>query len=295
VEVITGPVSTKLGRQKIKLGSQRFLSSLEWHPNARVFDGLSSRYQICDKSQLSGLVFQVRDTSLKLRDDYLFLSGLHYAYALSNVLAFEFYGFHEGSGIQLANFDLFNIGARVSGAKGWLVYEEEFIYQLGTVADVDKYAFFNATRLGIKHPKKGYAAVGGLDILSGDKKAGGESLYIANYFFAHAYFGWMDYFVVNPANGVMDIRLDLELPVHEILHIKSQNHYFLQQDKNPENDKPYGFEFDLEMHGRFFKNSNIVLGAGLFIPDEGARLLASAGNSDDEPGLFFYLMPIFNF
>ena len=60
-------------------------------------------------------------------------------------------------------------------------------------------AYYLATRLGAKVGKHKFSL--GYDVMSGDN---GEddtfNVYMNNYTFAHAYFGWMDYFVVNKAH-----------------------------------------------------------------------------------------------
>lgn len=287
-----GPVSLKAGRQKVKLGSQRFISSLEWHPNARVFDGVTGVYTMGEKASLTGLAFAVRDTNVKSLENYLSLYGLHYQSALAPVAKVEFYYFHDISGSDLGNYQLYNIGARVHGDAGPLFYEEEFQWQDGRKGG-DKAAFYNATRLGVKVPKVIKVALG-FDMMSGSDDGTMENTYVANYYFAHAYFGWLDYFITNPATGVMDFRLDIDLPLHEKVLVKSQNHYFMQAAPLDGADDPYGMEFDLEIHGKFFAKSKIVLGGGLLVPDKGVTAI-NAKLTDDEVAFKIYLMPIFNF
>lgn len=51
-----------LGRMKMSLGAGRFLSTLEWSPTARQFDGLAANLRV-DKLNVTGFGFQVRDTT----------------------------------------------------------------------------------------------------------------------------------------------------------------------------------------------------------------------------------------
>ena len=74
-------------------------------------------------------------------------------------------------------------------------------------------------------------------------------------------------------------------------------------------DDAYGQELDAEVHVAWFPKSNIVLGAALFIPDDGAFRLPAASqafvptataklvdkNTTRENGYFLYFMPTFNF
>ncbi len=291
--VALGPVSIKLGRQKLALGSQRFISSLEWHPNARVFDGASSVYKMGEAASLTALALLVNEASPTAAEGSQSLYGLHYARKLLDVLRLEVYGFYEYSdNMADAGFSsLANLGARIHGKAGVFLYEEEFQYQLGEVGSTDKSAFFNATRLGAQFTNQ-FKASFGFDMMSGSDDGSMENTYLAKYFFAHAYFGWMDYFLANPATGLMDFRVDLDLALGEKLAVKSQNHYFLQAAPIDPNDNAYGWEMDLELHAKILPKANIVLGAGLFIPEEGIQ---TVGMADDEASFQFYFMPIFNF
>jgi hypothetical protein len=47
-----------------------------------------------------------------------------------------------------------------------------------------------------------------------------------------------------------------------------------------------------------YPKSNIVIGAGVFLPGDAATALPAArlaANVNDGPGYFFYFMPVFNF
>jgi hypothetical protein len=111
--------------------------------------------------------------------------------------------------------------------------------------------------------------------------------------------------VGNPAFGVMDLRFDADIGLlpgangNPRVTLKPQFHYFLPQAAPSNMEDAYGSEFDLEAHIAWFPKSNIVLGAGLFVPGDGAFRLAAAGlpnaNATKENGMFLYIMPVFNF
>jgi hypothetical protein len=156
----------------------------------------------------------------------------------------------------------------------------------------------------------------GLDIMSGDDNATDNDFhtYRANYYFAHNLYGWMDYFGANPRYGVMDYRVDGEfgfLPGPNgtpRVTLKPAYHFFTPQAAPSAIDDPYGSEIDLEAHVAWFPKSNIVFGAGLFIPGDDAYLLGAASQASPgvgkatlvkggakENGVFLYFMPTFNF
>lgn len=315
-----GMFKTAVGRQKMQLGAGRFLSSLEWSPTSRAFDGLSFNVNL-EPGNLTGLAFLVRDTNAATVKDHVLLTGLYYSHQLGPDMVVEGFGFYDRSrlpapgGAASLNHDLYYVGERVAGKAGIFTFEEEFIWQggeaagAGALADRTSAAFQLAARLGVVLGNRKINA--GLDIMSGDADAaaGDDELntYRANYYFAHAYFGWMDYFIVNPRAGVMDYRIDASLPFlpnaagNPRVTVVPQYHFFTPQNAASGQDDAYGQEFDLEVHLGLYPKSNIVLGAGLFVPGDGAIAanlpVSRRGNkaNSTQNGMFLYIMPVFNF
>jgi hypothetical protein len=316
VAVEEGNFKTALGRQKMTLGAGRFLSTLEWSPTSRAFDGWSFNYKVGETGNLTGLSFLVRDTNTAAKDDALLLSGLYYSHQITPDIVAEGYGFYDRSrlattyaGDVTQNYDLEYLGERVAGKAGLFAFEEEFIYQMGDASmggkAMDNMAFQLATRAGIVMGN--YKANAGLDMMSGDDTPGDDEIhtYRANYYFAHFLYGWMDYFTNNPKYGVVDYRLDGDfgfLPGangNPRVTLKPQYHFFTPQAAPSGQDDPYGQELNLEAHLAFYPKSNIVLGAACFFPGKSAIKLPAAKITNDafskQPGYFLYFMPTFNF
>lgn len=324
VAVEQGIFKTALGRQKMTLGAGRFLSTLEWSPTSRMFDGWSGNLNL-DPVNVTGLAFLVRDTNQIVTKDHDFLGGLYASYQINPDIVAEAYGFYDQNRLSTthngditSNYDLQYYGERAAGKTGILSFEEEFIWQGGELtakgAERTSAAFQLATRLGIVIGN--HKATLGLDMMSGDDDTTDTEFhtYRANYYFAHNLYGWMDYFVANPRYGVIDYRFDGEfgfLPGptgNPRVTIKPAYHYFTPQAAPSGFDEPYGSEFNLEAHIAWFPKSNIVLGAGLFLPGKDAFLLPAASQrspgaptavltktASKENGVFLYFMPTFNF
>ena len=312
-----GPVKVALGRQKMTLGGGRFLSTLEWSPYSRSFDGLSFNYHIGDNGNLTGLSFLVRDTNAATIDDRVLLSGLYYSHQITPDIVTEAFGFYDQSrlgntiysGDTTSSYDLQYLGQRIAGKINMFTFEEEFIYQMGEMSfkgvNRDNKAFQLATRAGVAMGN--YKANLGFDMMSGDDKPTDNEIhtYRANYYFAHNLYGWMDYFVNNPKYGVIDFRVDGDFAFlpnasgNPRVTIKPQYHYFMPQSAPTGQDDPYGQEFNLEAHLALYPKSNMVFGAGVFLADKsavklGAAKILNAANSK-QPGWFLYFMPAFNF
>lgn len=321
-----GIFKTAVGRQKMSLGAGRFLSTLEWSPTSRAFDGASFNLNL-DPGNFTGIAFVVQDVSNTAIKDHAMLSGLHYSHQITPDIVAEAYGFYDRSrlpsvyaGDTSSNYDLQYFGERVAGKIGLFTFEEEFIWQGGEMnmrtGSRDNAAFQLATRLGLAIGN--HKANIGVDAMSGDDTPADDEItnYRASYYFAHNLYGWMDYFVVNPKFGVVDYRVDADfafLPGPSgapRVTLKPAYHYFVPQSAPSGLDDPYGQEINLEAHIAWFPKSNIVLGAGVFLPGDNAFRLGPASQgvvqtgsvpsplratSDPENGYFLYLMPTFNF
>ncbi len=327
VAVEQGIFKTALGRQKMSLGAGRFLSTLEWSPTSRVFDGWSGNLNL-DPGNLTALCYLIRDSSNTLIQEHDLLSGLYYSHQINPDIVAEAYGFYDqsrlpityaGEALAASASDLVYLGERVAGKVNMLTFEEEYIYQGGELnfggTDKTSLAFQAAARVGVAMGN--YKANLGVDMMSGDDTPTDNDYhtYRANYYFAHALYGWMDYFVANPKTGVIDYRLDgdfgfLPGPTgNPRVSLKPQFHYFTQQAPVSGADDPYGSELDLEAHIAWFPKSNIVLGAGFFFPGDAAFMLPAASQkfagapaaalvdktTTKETGYFLYCMPTFNF
>ncbi len=309
--VTAGPVKAALGRQKMQLGSGRFLSTLEWSPTSRAFDGLSANWN-AGSGDLTGLLFLVRDTSAAVSRDRLLLSGLFYDNPVCKQFALEAYAFYDQSRLNnvygkdtLTNYDLLYAGERATGRLNWFAYEEEFIWQGGEAyyqRNLTSAAFQLALRLGVVTPAA--KANLGLDVMSGDSDPTDNttSLYRANYYFAHAYFGWMDYFATNPKYGVMDWRGDVALPFWKAggqsASLLAQYHWFTPQNAPSGHDASYGQEVDGELHLGLYPKTLLVLGAAAFFPGASAYMLPGAklgATQNRNTATFFYIMPTVNF
>jgi Alginate export len=315
VAIQEGPVKLALGRQKMSLGAGRFLSTLEWSPGSRAFDGAAFNWNVTPTSDLTGLFYLVRDTNTAVVKSHLYLTGLHYNHKVGDAFTGEAYAFYDQSRIRSVygadtadNSDLVYLGARAFGKVGIFTYDEEFIYQAGEMQkgarSLTSAAWQLGSRVGIALPSD-FKFNAGLDIMTGDSKTTDDenTLYRANYYFAHHLYGWMDYFGVNPKYGVMDYRADADIglfgePGSRKATVKLAYHFFTPQDAPSADDDPYGQEFNAEVHLSLYPKSNIVLGAAAFIPGDGAYnvpVARSPKGRDTQNGFFLYVMPVFNF
>jgi len=310
------------GRMKMSLGSGRFLSTLEWSPTARQFDGLAANFGHAGMD-FTAFAFQVKDTTnyaaVAANGRYAALLGAYASVPVKAAgLTVDLGAFYElgrtdslvvpGATEAIGPSDLVTFDARVAGKAGLFTYEQEVLLQVGESwsdgkkADLEHLAWFTATRVGVAHDLGKINL--GLDALSGDGNAKDSAIdqYRASYWFAHQYFGWMDYFVNTPRYGVVDARLDADIPLGKWGAFKPQAHYFLPQIQTDlgESLDPYGQEYDAELHVTKIPKFLLVLGAGVFLPGDGAWMLGGPGGLanakvSSAPGWFLYASPVFQF
>lgn len=294
-----GDMTMRVGRQKQKIGSQRFLSSLEWHQNARVFDGFHMNYKMGETSNLSAMLFVVNDKTQNDGSDGRTLAGFHYGMGMSEAMNLEVYAFNDNS--RYSKDNITTVGERFKGTAGSFFYEEEFLYQLGTIgsgdAKLDMAAMYVALRLGMKMGDMSIAF--GWDMMSGDDDAKDDKnmMYKPFFYFAHAYFGYMDYFVANKSTGVSDYLLEFKHKLSDSMSVKLNGHYFSTATDN----KPFGSEVDIEVHASMFAKSKMVFGFGAFMPGDIDPLSGMTfddlkkADKEKNTAMFAYAMAIYNF
>jgi hypothetical protein len=130
VAVQEGPVKVVLGRQKMQLGAGRYMSTLEWAPYSRAFDGLSANWSM-ENADLTAFTFLVKDSisntgagvqTAVATGDRLLLTGLHYNRKIGDNLTVEFSAFNDNSNLRTIvgadttmSYNLYYLGQRTQG------------------------------------------------------------------------------------------------------------------------------------------------------------------------------------
>lgn len=297
----TMSLSAAFGRMSWSLGAGRFLSSLEWHPLARRFDGGALNLDMKGWNA-TALGFVISDSGKADQGQWLAGTYLASPAFASGAVKFELGLFYDKSQNSLGTSvrDVTTLDGRVFGSIGAFSWEQEILYQLGEVGTSEVGAFYSASRVGYALPAAKLNA--GIDVMSGQEAGSKITRYTPSHYFGHAYFGWMDYFLANPVYGVVDLRLDAEIPLGKVGVLKPQVHaFFPQQSKDLAGNEisAYGQEFDLEFQLKTFPKSDLVFGAALFLPGDGAFHLGTSGlasrTASSEPSYYLYFMPTIRF
>jgi len=192
----------KLGRQKLNLGDQRLVASLEWVNTARVHDG--ARLTYTPKKGTTVDVFATELVSVQPRDfndqsasnNKYFDSGFHGVYYSDKNLVDKakvdlWWLLRENSDI---NDSVHTLGAKYAGKLGKLSYNVQGSVQTGEFNGQDHSAYY--AHFGLSYKIKQHVFSTAYNLASGDSTPGDDkhrtfdNLYPLN----HAYYGYMDMF-----------------------------------------------------------------------------------------------------
>lgn len=205
----SGNTSLKVGRQKLNLGDQRLVASLEWVNTARVHDGVRFTYQTKERTYdvfASALVSidpnELNDQSTS--GNRYFDSQFHGVFvtdrATINQQKLEYWWLYRGNNSGVFDDTIHTLGARLAGQKEQWGWDIQGAWQTGDFYDPGR-AITLDHRAAMLHLSASYqlseGTLGvGYNWASGDDNPNDndhgtfDNLYPLN----HAYYGYMDLF-----------------------------------------------------------------------------------------------------
>ncbi len=300
VDLTRGGSTVRLGRQEVGLGDERLIGPLAWANTGRSFDGALVQ------QQLNAGHVRVFWMNVAERDS-LNLIGIHPqgnegtdsdgwligAFVTKTVGATVLEGMflHDRNA---ATDESYTAHGRLNGTMGSFVYDGSGAYQFGP----NLRAFLLSARVGAAFGNGGSVAAQ-LDYISGDADtldATGRAFQTL-YPTAHAYHGYMDYFLTFPRNtlggGLVDAIGRVRLPTPEFWSARADVHRFsLAQERN--GSKGLGWEIDAVARRAFAGTSAVELGASVFVPEDLMTTIAPAFAAGADLTYWGYLMLIVN-
>ena len=205
------------GRQRIIRGNARFIGNVGWRQNEQTYDALSVNYKGSNFSANYAYIDRVKRifgpddpanaatlpaTANAFNSDSHLLDA---AYTMSEALSVSVYGYF----LDFKNATALSsqtIGARIAGAPkigdNWAItYAAEYATQDDYGDNTNEYsADYVLAELGFKWNWLGLKA--GYELLEGSGVAGEQ--FLTPLATLHAHNGWVDRFLVTPANGLED-------------------------------------------------------------------------------------------
>lgn len=289
LDLARGRATLRLGRQEMGLGDERLVGSLLWANTARSFDGVLVRRElprghvrvfwmnVMERDALSAVGVHPQLNEGSDADGWLLGGFITRDAGFGTVEALLL---HDR---KAATDESWTAHGRLHSAAGPLLYDASAAYQFGP----HRRAYLFSGTLGVpvgEGAGRGRVAVQ-LDYLSGDddpadaERRAFSSLYPT----AHAYHGFMDYFVAFPGNtaaaGLLDAILRLQVPSRGPWNIRGDVHYFaLAEDR--QGQRALGVEADLVAARRMAPGAALEAGASVFAPRDAMGTVARAFAAD---------------
>jgi len=290
----------RLGRQEVGLGDERLIGPLAWANTGRSFDGALARQEFNaghirvfwmnvaerDSMNLIGIHPQGNEGA----DGDGWLMG---AFVTKRVGATVFEGMflHDR---KAATDESYTAHGRVHGSLGSILYDGSGAYQFGP----DLRAFLFSARMGVAVGRGGSVAAQ-LDYISGDADTldATSRAFQTLYPTAHAYHGYMDYFLMFPRNtlagGLVDAIARVRLPTPELWSARADVHRFwLAQERS--GSKQLGWETDLVLRRTLASGTAVEFGSSIFAPEDLMTTIAPAFAAGADVTYWGYLLLIVN-
>jgi len=290
-------VSLKFGRMELAYGNERIIGPVGWSNIGRSFDGLMIRYSSAGFGALDFLALNTGEGNVppaaatvaaaqyKYDTGWVML-GAYYSNKFSPEFSADAYALYDLNAhkTKMDTVDLARttLGALLKAKSGALFGEVEAAYQLGSIMGTNINAYMLAANAGYEFGTPMLSTVSAhLDMLSGRKLGNADyKSFYPPYPTAHKFYGFMDYFVVFPANtfdrGMADIYLRLvSKPIENFFILTTLHNFSLQNDYTSATltsaSTALGQEVDIVSQWKYSKALGFELGIAGFLPGDVMR------------------------
>lgn len=295
----------KAGRFEVNLANQRVFGSVGWSNVGRSWEGVTVWYERAG-SRVEGLALKAREDNSSEGNTDSDIYGVTASLPKLGITGFGFYEYDAKPAATAPPATATNLLDRVSAGfyfkrtVGRGDVELTGVYQLGNQAGVsagepptyDIAAFMIAGEIGYTFDASTAPRIAaGIDYASGDDDPSDDRIESYNnlYYTAHAFRGYMDYFVSSSPQGLLDGVLRGSLNPTAGWSVKADLHYFRTAvdyvDFQDRVTHEVGMELDLTVSTSRVAGVTITGGGSAFFPAE-----SFAGIADPETGLWGYLM-----
>jgi hypothetical protein len=272
LDLLSDDMYLRLGRQIYAIADQRLIGSVEWSNPGRSFDGVLGSGLFGDvTAQLYWMNLVERDSILVIGLDPQLNEGLDadgwlvggFASYPMQGGALELTAVHDRKAITRESY---TVNLRAHGKADNIIYDGAGAYQFGD----NRSAFFLSGKAGWDTGVWSLAAQ--VDYLSGDEEGSDwknafNTLYATN----HKFYGYMDYFLLLPAQtdgaGLVDFIARGLYRLPKQWQLMLDLHYF-QTAKQRDGMRGLGFEADLVTRKPIVKYASLLAGFSIFVPQD---------------------------
>ena len=287
-------MSFQAGRMEVSLGTQRMIGAVGWNNVGRSFDGLrltsKQSFGIVDLFALNTGETTVAPSSATpasvgyAREAGQFLGGAYAALGKVGPVLVDVFGLYESNRNQTVpgtnDLSRYTIGGYGRGSEGSVWYQTEVAYQFGKVFARDLGAYLLTGMVGLNLGSTGLTSIGvGADILSGTSTTATteSNTFVPAFHTGHKFYGYMDYFVGIPAQGLHDFIGTMRYQMKENVTVDVTGHLF-RLAQSSSSGKALGTEIDAVASWKYAGSTSIQFGASMFVP--GDVMKAIYGTSD---------------
>lgn len=296
VDLTRENLTLRIGRQEVTLGDERLIGPLGWANTARAFDGILARQELAaghvrvfwmnvaerDALTVTGVNPQVNEGD----DDDGWLLGAFLTRPVGRG-ALELIALHDRNAATDESYTLY---ARLHGGTDAILFDGSAAYQFGP----DRGAYVFSALVGVPLDRSG-RVVGQLDYLSGDAQPfdATRRAFQTLYPTAHAYHGYMDYFLTFPGNsaaaGLVDAMARVTLPTTRSWRLRADVHYFALAAQRT-GGRQLGIETDVIASRSMARGADVEIGASAFLPDDRMSAVAPAFAAEANATYWGYAM-----
>jgi len=264
VRFTTGDSKIALGRQRILIGSQRFVGGVGWRQNEQTYDSLTYKSKISDDFNLTyAYVYNVNrifGTTVGAGDHQHNTHLLNADYKIGNGKVSAYYfsiDNEDAAGLSNNTF-----GVSYAGKVNDFSYTVEYASQSDNADNANDYSASYYLLDGKYNIGNGSIGIG-QEVLGGDTDGG--QAFTTSLATLHKFQGWADVFLSTPLAGIEDTYLNASYKVSGF-KFKAVYHDF----STDEGSDSLGTEFDLAIAKKFTKKLGGLLKLASFNSDNAA-------------------------
>ena len=242
-----GSTAVTLGRQRINLGSQRFVGGVAWRQNEQTYDGVRGQFAFTDNFSVNysyvyyvSRIFGPDGPKRGMEGNFNFINANYNMNKNHKITGFS-YLLKEDTWIDAND----TYGLDYTGKFGSLMAHASYATQSNGDFDVGYYALDGTLKISI------FNVTLGMEELGSDDGNYGFSTPLAT---AHKFQGFADKFLGTPKDGVRDYYTKVSTKVGPV---KLAGFYHKFEAVN--NKRDYGTEYDLVASAKVHKTTTVLM------------------------------------
>lgn len=270
---MTEGYALQAGRFEVAYGSERILGSVGWSMTSRSFDGFRLKTPLLGSLDFFALTVRENQaatsvpawSAIKNQGSDLYGAWLTHAHESVTLEGFLLY---ESDNSPTVPIDRYTAGGTMVWKLQGTTLTTEGAWQTGTFKNMDIQAWMAAVNVAFSGlTGEGSLLTAGADLLSGTEAGSSEyNTFFVGYGTNHKFYGYMDYFLANPAGGVQDLYLKVKQDGLPWSLTGMADFHLMNSFEEMNGETGLGYEADFTLSRPIVKGMKLTAGASAFIP-----------------------------